>query len=294
MLEYFIYCRKSSDAEDRQVLSIESQLKELRDYANNESLEVAKECTESKTAKEPGRPIFNQMLIELEQGKAKGIIAWHPDRLARNSVDGGKIIYHIDQKIITDLKFPTYLYDDSPHGKFNLSLAFSFSKLYVDNLSQNVKRGIREKIRRGEFPGVAVRGYINNLRTHTIERDPLLFNPVKEMLKAYAEGNIELPEMREKLYQAGAKSQSGNPLSFSTIKRMLTNPFYYGVFRLKDELYSGSHPGMITKETFDKIQVRLKAKNRKVNWSGGNGVVSRHSTKFRYLQSLSGVRKLKY
>ena len=110
-----------------------------------------------------------------------------------------KLFILFDQKIITDLKSPTYLYDDNPHGKFNLSLAFSFSKLYVDNLSQNVKRGIREKIRRGEFPGVAVRGYINNLRTHTIEKGPKLFNTVKKLLEAYAEAEIELPEMREAL-----------------------------------------------------------------------------------------------
>ena len=128
-MKYLLYARKSSDSEDRQVLSIESQLQELKNYANKQGLEVIKVFTETKTAKEPGRQIFNQMLLELEQGRAEGIIAWHPDRLARNSVDGGKVIHLIDQKIITDLKFPTYLYDDSPHGKFNLSLAFSFSKL---------------------------------------------------------------------------------------------------------------------------------------------------------------------
>mgnify|MGYP001382158891 CR=1 FL=1 len=95
MPKYFIYCRKSSDVEDRQVLSIESQLQELREYARKEKLEIVQEFTESKTAKEPGRLIFNQMLIELEQGKADGIIAWHPDRLARNSIDGGKVVHLI-------------------------------------------------------------------------------------------------------------------------------------------------------------------------------------------------------
>ena len=92
-MKYFLYCRKSSDSEDRQMLSIEAQLQELRDYALKNNLEVIKEFTESKTAKKPGREVFNKMISEIETGKADGIIAWNPDRLARNSVDGGRIIY---------------------------------------------------------------------------------------------------------------------------------------------------------------------------------------------------------
>ncbi len=264
MLKYFIYARKSSDSEDRQALSIESQLQELREFAAKENLEVVKEFTESKTAKEPGRSIFNQMLTQLEQGQADGIIAWQPDRLSRNSVDGGKIIYLIDQGIIKDLKFPTYLFDLSPHGKFNLSLAFGFSKLYVDNLSQNVKRGIREKLRRGEFPGPAPRGYINNLKNHTIEACPETFKLIKNIMEKFADGEISIPEIRKQLYEAGIKTKTGNPIYYSTIKEMLANPFYYGLFKLNGELHLGSHPAMITKDTFDQIQKRLANIRRKI------------------------------
>jgi len=87
MLNYFIYCRKSTEDEERQVLSIEAQLTELREYAKREGLFVIEEFTESQTAKEPGRPVFNQMLAEIEQGNAQGILAWNPDRLARNSLN---------------------------------------------------------------------------------------------------------------------------------------------------------------------------------------------------------------
>ena len=124
MLKYFIYCRKSSEDEERQILSIEAQLQELRDYAKQNSLFVMKEFSESKTAKEPGRPIFNQMLSEIEKGNASGILAWNPDRLARNSIDGGKIIYLVDTQKITSLKFPTFWFEPTPQGKFMLSVAF--------------------------------------------------------------------------------------------------------------------------------------------------------------------------
>src|SRR4030043_2322739 len=118
MQKYFIYCRKSSEEEERQILSIEAQLQELRDYAKQNNLFVLKEFTECKTAKEPGRPIFNQMLSEIEQGNASGILAWNPDRLARNSIDGGRIIYLVDTLKIESLKFPTFWFEATPPGKF--------------------------------------------------------------------------------------------------------------------------------------------------------------------------------
>ena len=140
-MRYFLYARKSTDDEDRQILSIEAQLTELREFAKKEGLFVYKELVEAKTAKEPGRPIFNVMLSSIEKGEAEAILAWHPDRLARNSVDGGRIIYLIDKGVIKDLKFPTYRLDNNAQGKFMLSIAFGQSKYYIDALSENIKRG---------------------------------------------------------------------------------------------------------------------------------------------------------
>lgn len=94
--KYFLYARKSTDVEDKQVLSTEAQLTELRAYARQEKLEIIEELIEKQSAKIPRRPIFNEMLSRIESDEADGIICWHPDRLARNSVDGGKITYLID------------------------------------------------------------------------------------------------------------------------------------------------------------------------------------------------------
>src|SRR3989338_8115649 len=132
----FLYARKSTDEADRQVLSIEAQLFELRQYAKRESLVIVREFVESKTAKMPGREVFNAMLAGIEEGgEAAGILAWHPDRLARNSIDGGRIIYMVDTGKILTLKFPTFWFDPTPQGKFMLSIAFGQSKYFVDNLS---------------------------------------------------------------------------------------------------------------------------------------------------------------
>jgi DNA invertase Pin-like site-specific DNA recombinase len=81
------------------------------------------------------------MLDRICLGEAQGILAWHPDRLARNSVDGGRIIYLLDTGKLKDLKFPTFWFDSTPQGKFMLNIAFGQSKYYIDNLSENIRRG---------------------------------------------------------------------------------------------------------------------------------------------------------
>lgn len=169
--KYFIYARKSTDVEDKQVLSIEAQLVELRAYAKSEGLVIVDELVEKKSAKTPGRKIFGDMLARIEAGEASAILSWHPDRLARNSVDGGQIVYLLDQTHLQALKFPTFWFENTSQGKFMLSIAFGQSKYYVDNLSENTKRGLRQKVRRGEFPGNAPLGYINDIRTKTIVVD---------------------------------------------------------------------------------------------------------------------------
>lgn len=112
--KFFIYARKSTDSEDRQVRSIGDQISELQELAKKENLEIVDTIVEKQTAKKPGRPLFAEMLKKLEAGEAVGILAWHPDRLARNSVDGGQIIYLVDTGVIQELKFPTFWFDSTP------------------------------------------------------------------------------------------------------------------------------------------------------------------------------------
>lgn len=257
MIKYFIYCRKSSEDEERQVLSIEAQLTELREYAKQNNLFVEKEFYESKTAKEPGREVFNEMLGEIEKGSASGILAWNPDRLARNSIDGGKVIYFVDTLKIVALKFPTFWFEATPQGKFMLSVAFGQAKYYTDNLRENILRGIRQKIRRGELSAKAPLGYFNEPRLRTIEPDKKIFSKVREALGAFATGQYTLTAIQRKMFSLGLVGKTGKPLHLSTIEKILTNPFYYGHFRYRGEVHQGSHKPMISKKLFDQIQTAL-------------------------------------
>src|SRR3989338_7581830 len=274
MTKYFIYCRKSSEDEERQVLSIEAQLTELREFAKQQNLFVVREFYESKTAKEPGRGVFNEMLGEIEKGVASGILAWNPDRLARNSIDGGKVIYFVDTLKIVALKFPTFWFEATPQGKFMLSVAFGQAKYYTDNLRENIFRGIRQKIRRGELSAKAPLGYFNEPRLRTIEPDKKTFNKVKECLGAFATGQYTLTAIQRKMFSLGlVGSRSGKPPFFPSVEHILKNPFYYGHFQYRGEVHQGSHKPMISKKLFDKIQEALVANGKPRKKRGGKGLL---------------------
>jgi len=261
-MRYFIYARKSTDDEDRQILSIEAQLVELRQYATRENLTVITELVEAKTAKKPGRPIFNDMLSHIQRHEADGILAWHPDRLARNSVDGGKIIYLVDQGIIKDLRFPTYRFDDNAQGKFMLSIAFGQSKYYIDALSENIRRGIRLKLSKGIWPQWAPIGYINDRKTRTIIIDEGKAPFITKSFALYATGEYTLKGLRDKINSLGLTGCKNKPMSISQYQHTLRNPIYYGVFRYKGEIYEGTHEPIITKKLFDKCQEVMKNRGR--------------------------------
>ncbi len=262
-MKYFIYARKSTESEDRQKLSISAQLAELKEFAAKEKLEIVASFQEAKTAKEPGRAQFAKMIKQIKEGKAEGILAWHPDRLARNSIDGGRIVYLVDTGKLKDLKFPTFWFDNTPQGKFMLNIAFGQSKYYVDNLSQNIKRGIRQKLRKGLWPSFAPIGYLNNRKTKGINIDKEKAPLIRKAFQLYSDGEHTFKTVAKFLEKEGLRSYKGNVLSVSCARRMLRNPIYYGAICWKNEIYQGIHEPIISKKLFDKVQRVMNERGKK-------------------------------
>ncbi len=262
IVKYYLYARKSSDSEERQMLSIDAQLSELREFALKERLTIEQEFIETQTAKDPGRSVFNSMMTSIESCEVTGIIAWHPDRLARNSIDGGRIIYALDTGKLRFLKFPTFWFEDTPQGKFMLQIAFGQSKYYVDNLSENVRRGLREKVRRGEYPGLAPVGYLNNPRTRNIDINENKAILIRKLFEVYATGKYTPSEVRQMSIEFGLTGHSGKPIALSRIPLILSNPFYIGLFKYKGEIHEGKHESIISRELFGEVQKTLKRASR--------------------------------
>ena len=260
--KFFLYARKSTDVEDKQVLSIEAQIAELRAFAKQNNLNIIDELVEKQSAKIPGRPIFGEMLKRLEKGEADGILAWHPDKLARNSVDGGQVIYLLDCGHLAILKFPTFWAENTSQGKFMLSIAFGQSKYYVDSLAENTKRGLRQKVRRGEYPSLAPIGYINDVRTKSIVVDKKRASIIREVFELYTQNGSRLEDISNFLAQHNIFSSGGKRIKRDRISFILSNPFYYGHFRYAGEIHEGKHQPVVSKKIFDKVQEILKQRGK--------------------------------
>jgi len=264
MPRYFIYCRKSSEAEDRQVLSIESQINELKKLAVNLKLPVLEVLTESQSAKSPGRPIFNKMIKEINEGRATGIICWKLDRLARNPIDGGQITWFLQQGTIKHLQTSDRSYYPEDNVLL-MNVEFGMANQFILDLSKNVKRGLKTKVEKGWLPGHAPLGYLNDRRNdkgkREISKDPERFDLVKKMWLLMKTGRFTPAKIIKIATDFwGLRTKKERPLSRSKIYELFTNPFYYGWFeypRGSSHWYQGSHEPMITQEEFDQVQILL-------------------------------------
>ncbi|MCC6520869.1 recombinase family protein [Candidatus Nomurabacteria bacterium] len=189
-ITYCLYARKSTEQEDKQVLSIDSQIQEMEKMARNEGLEIVVTKKESHSAKEAGqRPVFNEIVEELKEGRFSGILTWAPDRIARNAGDLGRIVDLMDQQKLVEIRTFGQKFSNTPNDKFMLMILGSQAKLENDNKVINVKRGLRARFQMGLWPCTAPTGYLNSKnvdkRCH-VEIDPVRAPIIKQIFEKVA------------------------------------------------------------------------------------------------------------
>lgn len=299
MEKVIIYCRKSEKPknhkeklEEKQILSLESQEKELKSYAKEKGFKVIKLFKENESAYKIGRPLFNEMMRMLENGKGDSILVWHLTRIARNSFDGGRVIYLLDEGILKNIITPQKRYQNTGDDKFILSIELAMAKKSSDDNSSFVKRDIQTKADNGEFPGKAPLGYVNIDKEgriagqqfdskkqimleelakplKRIEIDPIDGILIRQIFEEAVKGIHTQEELCNFSYKLGIRAnRSGKKLVMASLKRSLQNPFYYGAFLWAGKLYTKNvkHEPLVSKELFEKVQEKLNQKGfRKID-----------------------------
>ena len=260
-IKYCLYARKSTESDERQAMSIDSQIKEMTDLANRDGLIIKEVRQESHSAKSSGlRPVFNQLLIDIRNGVFNAILTWAPDRLSRNAGDLGTLVDLMDQGKLLAIRTFSQSFSNNPNEKFLLMILCSQAKLENDNRGINVKRGLRAKCEAGWRPGSAPVGYINRLtenRIAYVDIDPERAPIVKEIFERVVKQGQSGRTIKYWLDKKGFRTRVGKRMAVSEVYRVLRKHFYYGEFEFPEDSghwYHGKQPPIISKELFDQAQ----------------------------------------
>ncbi len=268
-IRYCLYARKSTEQDERQALSIDSQIKEMTEIANRDGLNITDVKRESHSAKNSGsRPEFNQLISDLRTGKFNAILTWAPDRLSRNAGDLGSLVDLMDQKVLHEIRTYGQKFTNSPNEKFLLMILCSQAKLENDNKGINVKRGLRTRLEMGLWPECAPTGYLNEKRTDRkgyVIIDPRRAPIIKQMFEKVGLDHLSGRKLYQWLkYEVNFQTKNGKHLSLSNIYKILKSSFYYGSIeypRGSGKWYTGKHQSIISQSLFDQVQEQLTRDN---------------------------------
>ncbi len=267
-VKYCLYARKSTEQDEKQALSIESQVKEMLAIAERENLDVIDIRREAHSAKDSGqRPVFKEILEDIRRERFNGILVWHPDRLSRNAGDLGSIVDLMDAKLLAEIRTYGQTFTNTPSEKFLLMILCSQAKLENDNKSINVKRGLKTRVEMGLWPAPAPTGY---LKEGLVEKkcqviiDPARAPVIKKIFEKVAYEKWSGRKIYHWLkFDLNFKIGSSNKnLSLGNIYTILQNHFYCGTFEYpknSGNWYKGKHEPIITKELFDAVQAQVKS-----------------------------------
>jgi DNA invertase Pin-like site-specific DNA recombinase len=274
-LTFIVYLRRSSeDSEDRQILSIPGQEKEVNELLINKfDLKVVEILRESRSAFKLGRPDFEWMMEQLKNSKVNGILTWHPNRLSRNYSDGGNLVQALADGTLKAVLTPNGIFQGNPRDEEYLMNEFTRATRDSGDKSEAVKRGNKIKFfEKRVWAGPAKPGYLNFENPITkdklIEVDEKRYPIIQDTFKLILSGSYTPMEALDKLNNQWGfrtrltKRQGGKPMCKSAFYRMLSDPYYYGLMIRKEGQGPGTHKAMLTEEEFNKLQILLGGKGR--------------------------------
>ncbi len=263
-----IYCRVSSKEQEETGYSLPAQEKLLIEYANRKGFGVAKVFSISESASgTKQRTVFYEMIQYIAKHKIPNLLCEKVDRLTRNLKDAVAINDWVENDVDRQIHFVKQnlvIHKNAKSDeKFRWDIEIVLAKKYIANLSEEVRKGQKEKLAQGWLPTTPPIGYKTigdkGRREHIIDEEKAPF--VKRAFELYATGNYSLLALREKLYQEGFRTRLGFKAVKSVIEKILKEPFYYGAMRWNDIVYSnGKHRPIISQEIFDKVNFLLTRK----------------------------------
>lgn len=267
-IKYCLYSRKSTEQDERQSLSIESQVKEMLKIAEKENLNIIDIKRESHSAKDSGkRPVYEEIIKGIKEDKYNAILTWAPDRLSRNAGDLGSLVDLMDQNKLIEIKTYGQCFTNNPSEKFLLMILCSQAKLENDNKSINVKRGLKTRVEMGLWPAPAPTGYIKDKhldkKCETLvddKRAPIIEKMFEKVAYEKWSGRKIYNWLK---FDLNFKTTNDKYLTLSNIYLILQNHFYYGTFeypKKSGNWYQGKHPPIISKELFNQVQSQIKNK----------------------------------
>ena len=264
---YLMYCRKSTESDEKQIQSLPDQITNLSALVMQKGFQLVGEpLQESRTAKIPGRPLFGQVIQMIEDGKVNGLVVLNPSRISRNTVDTGRIIWLMDQGKLLEVLTPYQSFRNNPNDKFMLNLLCTQAKLENDNKSVNVTEALHLKAERGVFPGQARPGYKNNKEKPQGLRDisphPVYFPLMRKLFDLALTGTYSVEKLVIEAENLGIRGINGKPICRSRLHIHLRDPFYTGRFIYIGKIFKGQHPAMITDEEFNLLQDILDGKSK--------------------------------
>lgn len=264
-VRYCLYARKSTEEEDKQALSIESQVKEMTAIAVRDRLEIVEIKRESHSSKEVGqRAVYNQLLDDIRCGKFNGILTWAPDRLSRNAGDLGAVVDLLDQKKLVEIRTYTQTFTNNPNEKFMLMILGSQAKLENDQKIINVKRGLRARCEMGWRPSTPPTGYLSEKHVDKkcqVRLDPKRAPVMRQIFEKIGNEGWSGRQTYRWFTKIGFKTHKDKHLSLGNLYLLIRNPFYYGEFEYpvgSGNWYQGKHEPIISKELFDKVQDAIR------------------------------------